>query len=105
MVFIRYSLMTPKPRQEQRVREIIDELIRFQRMQDGFIAAYRLEPDEHAARGQIGRISIWESEEKANPVAHNQHHISLQSELRLVVEGSTHEEHAFQGMQPGEDGT
>jgi hypothetical protein len=100
MVFVRYSIMTPKTRQSDRVRETIDKLLAFQAQQDGFIAAYRLEHDEHAAGGRIGRVSIWESEDKANVVASMQPHISLQSELMLSVDEASHEEHAFIGHPP-----
>ena len=97
------DIMTPKPRQADRVRETIDKLIAFQAEQDGFISAYRLEHDEHVAGGRIGRVSIWESEEKANVVASTQRHISLQSELMLDVDEASHEEHAFAGFPPQTD--
>ena len=97
MAFVRYAMMTPKPGQSERVRRLIDEMLQYQRGRDGFVAAVRLEPDEHDDHQFIGRFSVWESEAHANAVANEQHEIALQSEIKLWVVDETHEERAFTG--------
>ena len=95
MAFVRYAVMTPKPGQDGRVRRLLDEMLEYQRGRAGFVAAWRLEPDDHGDQGFIGRVSVWESERQANAVAQEQHEIALQSELKLWVVDETHEERAF----------
>ena len=98
MPFVRLSLMTPKPGQTQRASELLDRLIDFYQRRPGFVAAYRLTPDGTGAPGRIGRVSIWEHKEDANHTAAEQTDISLQSELKLISEEETHEEHSFEGV-------
>ena len=99
MAFIRYSVMTPKLGQAERVRGFLDAMLNYQQGRDGFITAFRLDPDEHDLHGFIGRISVWESEAHANVVAHEQHQLSLQSEIKLWVNDETHEERSFSAEQ------
>ena len=97
MAFTRLALMTPKPGNEERVEKALQELLRFQSEQPGFIAGYLLRHDDHT-RGErrIGRFAVWESEEAANRVAQQQHDMALQSELKLDVVDATHEEHSYE---------
>ena len=95
MAFVRYAVMTPKPGQSDRVRQLLDEMLDYQRGRDGFVAAWRLEPDDHDDHGFIGRVSVWDTERQANAVAQEQHEIALQSEIKLRVVDETHEERAF----------
>jgi hypothetical protein len=101
MAFVRVSIMIPKPGQEARVRELLDELVKFYQGRQGFITAWRLDSDPHAAVKRMGRISVWEAEDDAHRTASEQRDLSLQSELKLATEDATHEEHSFVGSQAG----
>ena len=100
MAFVRVSIMVPKPGQEARVQELLDDLVKFYKGRHGFITAWRLATDPHATVKRMGRISVWETEEDAHRTASEQRDLSLQSELKLAVEDGTHEEHSFVGSQP-----
>ena len=95
MVFVRYSLMSARPGEAKHVRELLERLLEYQQGREGFIAGYRLEPDEHDLHAFVGRTSVWESEAHANMTAQEQHHISLQSEIKRFVVDETHEERSF----------
>ena len=94
MPYIRVSLMQPKRGQEQRVRDLLGQLIEFYESREGYITGYRLSHDE---TGRVGRIGIWESEDLAERAAVDTHDMALRSELSRVVEDGTHEELSFQG--------
>lgn len=96
MAFTRLAIMTPKRGNEARVEEMLNDLLKFQSEQPGFVAGYLLRHDPHeSGTTRIGRFTVWESEEHANHVAQQQHDMSLQSELKLQVDDETHEEHSF----------
>ena len=96
MAFIRYSVMTPKPGEADRLKSLIGEMIAYHRTREGFIAEYLLEPDQHDLHGFIGRCAVWESEAAANATAQDQHGIALQSQIKAAANEATHEERAFQ---------
>ena len=96
MAFIRYSVMTPKPGEADHLKSLIADMIAFHRTQEGFVAEYLLEPDQHDLHGFIGRCAVWESEAAANATAQEQHSIVLQSQIKGVALEVGHEERAFQ---------
>ncbi len=102
MPFIRISLMVPKPGQDNRVDELLKELVQFYVSRPGFLAAYRLAPDPHAATKRVGRISVWREEVDAHRTASEARDLAIQSELKLVVEDETHHEFSFVGFAPGD---
>ena len=101
MAFVRYSVMTPRIGQAERVNGILDRMLEYQRGRDGFIAAYHLrhvdhgEQLEHGENDFVGRVSVWESEAQANAVAVEETNAALQSELKLWTIDETHEERSF----------
>ena len=97
MVFIRISLMTPRPGQEQALTGLLDRLVEYFHDKPGFIAAYRISADPHAKDDRVGRISIWQSEEDANRMSSDKHDLALQSEIKLLAVDATHEEYSFIG--------
>ena len=97
MVFIRMSLMTPRPGQEEKLADLLDQLVHYFHGKPGFVAAYRLSPDRHLREERAGRISIWESEEDANRMSSDDHDLALQAEIKLLAVETTHEEHSFVG--------
>src|SRR5688572_17106601 len=97
MAFIRMSLMTPRPGQEEELANLLDRLVQHFHGKPGFIAAYRISSDPHTRDKRIGRISIWESEDDANRMSSDQHDLALQAEIKLLAVDATHEEHSFIG--------
>lgn len=95
MNFVRYSAMTPRAGQAARVRELVDQLLEFQRTRDGFITGYRLDPEEGGESSVIGRLTVWESEADANATAMEAHDLTLRAELMQAIDQNTHEERAF----------
>lgn len=95
MAFMRISLMTPRPGQEAEVGELLEKLLKLYVGRPGFIAAYRLKGDTHAGSARMGRVSIWESEADAHRTAVNETDIALQSQIKVLCEDETHEEHSF----------
>ena len=101
MAFLRISVMIPRPGNEKRVGELIDDLLKLYQGKPGFIAAYRLAPGPHAGAPKVGRISIWESSEHANRMASDPRDLALQSEIKVLVDDATHEESSFEGIPVG----
>ncbi|HKS90383.1 MAG TPA: hypothetical protein VJQ83_00540 [Tepidiformaceae bacterium] len=99
MAFMRLSLMTPRPGQEREVSELLDKLLKLYVGRPGFRAAYRLSSDTHSGSTRMGRVSIWDSEEDAHRTAVNDTDIALQSQIKVLCEDETHEEHSFDAHQ------
>ena len=97
MPYIRISLMQPMHGQEQRVNELLDELIRFYEQQPGFLEGYRLSPVDRARH--VGRIGVWERDEDAIHAAQNDHDMALRSQLNMLIEEGSHEELSFEGLR------
>ena len=93
--------MIPRPGNEKRVDELLDELLGLYQGRQGFITAYRLKPGPHAGAPKIGRISIWESVDDTNRMASEARDIALQSQIKTLVYEETHEESSFEGIEVG----
>lgn len=92
MPYVRLSLMKPSPGRGEAVVKMLDELLASFAKQPGFIAGYRLvEPIED---GEVGRITIWESEEMADHAAVSEHVLAVRSQLHLSIEAG-HQERGF----------
>ena len=100
MAFVRISMMIPMAGQESTVTDILDELVKFYRGRQGFIAAWRLTADPHANIKRVGRVSVWESEDDAHRTASEQRDLALQSQLKILVQAGSQEEYSFIGSQP-----
>ncbi len=82
MPYVRISLATPREGTRDRLLQLEDELLAFFARQDGFQAGYRL-----ASHDTVGRVTIWESQTKADHVASAQHTLAVRAEiLRLALE-------------------
>jgi len=90
--------MIPRPGNEKQVDELLDELLSLYQGRPGFITAYRLKPGPHAGAPKVGRISIWESADDANRMASEPRDLSLQSQIKTLVDDTTHEESSFEGV-------
>jgi len=100
VAFLRSSVMIPLPGNETRVEEFLDELLRLYQGRPGFITAYRLRPGPHAGAPKVGRISIWESAQDADHMAAEAHDLSLQSQIKVLVDDATNEESSFEVVLP-----
>ncbi len=97
MLFVRLSLIKPLPGHEKRVAELNQLLLEFFRLQDGFVRGFALDPIDET--GEIGRLTMWESQEIADAVARQQHGMSLRSEMLQVIDAEEHWERAFHATE------
>jgi hypothetical protein len=93
VLYVRLSLMTPTPGDEDKVSAIMDDLLNFFAAQRGFVAGYKLKSAD--ASREVGRVTVWRSEAEADTVAQMNHVLARRSELTpMIVEGS-HQERSF----------
>ena len=83
MHYVRTSLMTPAEGRDEEVRRLNEELSSFYQAQDGCLQSLMITAADGS--GELGRISIWESEEAAEHAATHEHSMSLRSRLHLAV--------------------
>lgn len=93
MPYIRISLMKPTPGNERDVAAIMDDLVTFYQQQQGFIDGYKLRADDET--GEIGRVTVWTSEEAADHVAQLNHVLSQRSALMRFIQDGSHQERGF----------
>ena len=84
MSYIRTSLMTPAQRREAEARGFNQELSAFYRAQEGRRDCFVITAADGS--GELGRLSVWDSEEAAERAANHQHSMSLRSQLHLSVQ-------------------
>jgi quinol monooxygenase YgiN len=93
MPYIRISLMIPLAGREAEVIDLNDQLVAFHRGQTGCLQSYVMRSSQ--ASQDMGRISLWESEEDAEQTASVESTLALRSRLHLLVQEG-HREIAFQ---------
>ena len=84
MYYLRLSLARPAEGGSEEAQRLEEDLLSHFSAQEGFVSGYRL-----AARNggrEVGRITIWESEEAAERAATSQHVMALRSKLLAVTE-------------------
>src|SRR5262245_34511425 len=86
MPFIRLTMALPRPERREEVRRHYEELITYLAGMPGFIDGWVLEGSDNP--GEIGRMTMWESEADANHAANDQHSLALHSELHFDVQGN-----------------
>lgn len=99
MLYVRISLMKPRPGHGHDVAAIMDDLVAFYRKQDGFVDGYKLMAADET--GDIGRITVWKSEAAADATAQMDHVLSVRSTLTPLVEEGSHEERSFHAEEAG----
>jgi len=92
MPYIRISLMNPQAGREAEVAELNEQLTMFYRQQEGCLLSYFVEAADGS--GEMGRVSLWESEEVADRAANVEHSLALRSRLHLVVRAG-HRDRSF----------
>ncbi len=97
MSYIRISLMKPKKGQEDRVRQLLDDLVMFHETLPGYLVGYRVEHSSGGAGDRVGRLAIWEHEHDATRAAMDAHDMAIRSQLNQFVEDDSHEEQTLLG--------
>ena len=93
MYYIRMSLMRPRAGYEAQVASIMDDLVTHYSKQPGYVLGYKLlAADED---GDVGRVTVWISQQTADAVAQSGHVLSVRSELLPLVEEDSSVERSF----------
>lgn len=96
--YVRLSLMLPKRGCADRVAAITDDLLAYFATQPGYVRGYKLSPADGS--GEVGRLTVWTSEQEADRVATTQHVLALRSELMQLIEEDSHVERSFMAFDP-----
>jgi quinol monooxygenase YgiN len=86
MAFVRITIARPRPEVRVDVQQYFRELIEATSSMPGFVRAYLVESG--GASGEVGRVTIWESQELANRAAHDGRVMAIHS--RLVPDNPEH---------------
>jgi heme-degrading monooxygenase HmoA len=95
MPFIRLTMATPRPERLAEVRRHYEELVAYVARFPGFLGGWVLQASEEA--GEVGRLTLWETEADANHAANDPHALALHAELQFDVTGQLWDRsfHAF----------
>jgi hypothetical protein len=85
--------MTPKPGKQADVAAMMDELVTLYKQHDGFIDGYKLRAADET--GDIGRVTVWRSQEDADRTAQSHDVMSRRSDLMPLIEEGSHHERSF----------
>ncbi|MBI4233404.1 MAG: hypothetical protein HY686_03090 [Chloroflexi bacterium] len=80
----RISIMLPSPGHRQEVEHLLDALEEFVAKHPGYIMGFRFNGAEN--KEEVGRVSLWASDEEANRVAMLDHTIALRARLHRLIE-------------------
>ncbi len=84
MYYLRLSLARPLEGRDEEVRRLEEDLLSYYAAQEGFLSGYRLTARE--GHREVGRITLWESEEAAERAAATERVMVLRSKLLAVTE-------------------
>jgi hypothetical protein len=93
IVYVRLSLVRPKPGNEGAVAAIENDLMAFFTKQPGYVHGYQIVAG--AAQTAVGRLTIWRSPQDADHAAQQQHVLAQRSELNMLIEPDSHEEDSW----------
>ncbi|MEX0786810.1 MAG: hypothetical protein WD939_09250 [Dehalococcoidia bacterium] len=96
--YVRLSLMNPNPGEDEKVSELLDDMLAYLPGCDGYVRGYKLTSGD--PQGRIGRLGVWRSEEDADRAANTQHVLSVRSELLLHIEEDSHIERSYTAYDP-----
>ncbi len=98
MPYVRLTLAKPRPERVAEVRRHYEELVGYLSTLPGFVAGWVVVP--HDDSGEVGRLSMWESQEAANHAANDPRAMSLHAELEFDVFGNMWDR-SFDAYVPG----
>jgi len=81
---IRLSIVVPSPGQRQRVEQLLDHLDERLGKNPHYVVGGRFEATDGS--GEIGRISVWESEADADHAATDDDVIAIRSQIHMLVQ-------------------
>ncbi len=93
MLYVRTSLMRPKPGHGRAIAEIMDDLVSFYAKQPGYVLGYKLASADDL--GDIGRVTVWRSQDDADAAARITHVMSKRADLQALIEENSHVERSF----------
>ena len=97
MPYIRVTLAKPRPERVAEVRRHYEEIVRHTSTLPGFISGWVLLP--HDTSGEVGRMTMWQSQADANNAANDAHTLSLHAEVQFDVFGDMWDR-SFDGYVP-----
>jgi quinol monooxygenase YgiN len=97
--YIRLSLMKAKAGRDGDVARLMDQLVDYYKDQEGFLHGYTLKAADET--GDVGRVTVWVSEEAADHVAQSNHVLSLRSDLMPMLVGDSDIERSFWANEIG----
>jgi heme-degrading monooxygenase HmoA len=95
--FARLTLATPRPERMAEVRRHYEELVAHVASLPGFVGGWVLLPS--GDEGDVGRLTLWETEADANRAANDPRALSLHAELQFDVSGNLWDR-SFQAYVP-----
>ena len=98
VIYIRVSLATPKPGNEERVSQLMDDMLTFLPSQPGYVRGYKILSGD--PEGRLGRIGVYESEAAADHAAQTDHILAVRSELMQLIEEDSHSERSYTAFDP-----
>jgi len=93
MLYIRISLMKPRHGKELQVAGVMDDLVAYYAARPGYVAGYKV--TDAGITGEVGRITVWKSEEEADAAAQSGHVLARRSDLIPLIEEDSHAERSF----------
>ena len=96
--YVRLSLMVPRRGCADRVSQTTDDLLDYFSKQPGYVRGYKLTSSDGS--GELGRLTVWTSEEEADRVATSEHVLAVRSELMQLIEEESHVERSFTAFDP-----
>ncbi|MHB8376986.1 MAG: antibiotic biosynthesis monooxygenase family protein [Dehalococcoidia bacterium] len=100
MLYVRVSLMRPKPGCEQEVAEMMDSLVTFYATQPGYLNGYKLRSADDG--GLVGRVTVWQSGDLANTTAQSTHVLAQRALLQALVDEDSDAEWSFDAAEASE---
>jgi hypothetical protein len=85
MPYIRFGLQKPRPGQFEAVKGLQERVVKSLLVTPGCREAWLLLPDDES--GEIGRLSIWDSEDAADDAAMRDETMALRSQIGILVDG------------------
>ena len=84
MAYIRLSLATSLPDRRAEIRQYYQELVAYASSLPGFVTGWVV---TGSGDGEIGRLTVWESEAAANRAANDPHLMALHAQIQFAVSG------------------
>ena len=85
VAYIRLSLAAPPPDRLVEVRQYYEELVAYAAALPGFVMGWVVVPG--FGDGEVGRLTVWETEAAANRAANDLHMMALHAQVQFAASG------------------